>query len=233
MNHQRAPHDTSDSLLPGIELNPPGEASASVIWLHGLGADGHDFEPIVPELNLDPALAVRFVFPHAPVQPVTINNGIAMRAWYDIRTPDLAEREDEEGLRQSSGLVEKLIEREISRGVAAERIVLAGFSQGGAVALHLGLRYPRRLAGILALSTYLVAGHKLAGEAHQANRDTPVFMGHGNQDPVVPEARGKAARDLLTSAGHPVEWHSYPMPHAVIPAEIRDIGAWLAARLSD
>jgi phospholipase/carboxylesterase len=206
-----------------------GPAEGAVIWLHGLGADGHDFEPIVPELGLPPTRRVRFVFPHAPVQPVTINGGLAMRAWYDITNDG---RQDAAGIRASQKQVEALIEREKTRGIACHRIVLAGFSQGGAIALHTGLRYPERLAGILALSTYLPLADTLAAEAHPANRDVPIFMAHGTQDPLIPLARARASRDALQALGYEVEWHEYPMPHSVCAPEIAEVGAWLGRVLA-
>jgi len=214
-------------LLPSIELETAPSPSASVIWLHGLGADGNDFVPIVPELKLPAAPAVRFIFPHAPMRPVTINNGFRMRAWYDISAADLNNRADIEGVRQSRAQVEALIEREKTRGVAAGRIVLAGFSQGGAIALYAGVRHAERLAGVLALSTYLVAPDKLAAEASAANRGLPIFMAHGTFDPVVRPEWGEASRRALEAAGYPVEWHSYPMPHSVCLEEVVAIGAWL------
>jgi phospholipase/carboxylesterase len=215
-------------LLPSIELETAPGPSASVIWLHGLGADGNDFVPIVTELRLPPAAAVRFVFPHAPVRPVTINNGMRMRAWYDIAAADLNNRADIAGVRQSQGEVEALIAREESRGVPAKRIVLAGFSQGGAIALYAGLRHAERLAGILALSTYLVQADKLPAEAAAANRDVPIFMAHGSADPVVRFEWGLASRRALEANGNPVEWHEYPVEHSVCLEEVRSIGLWLA-----
>jgi phospholipase/carboxylesterase len=206
-----------------------GAAEATVIWLHGLGADGHDFEPIVPELGLPPTLRLRFVFPHAPVQAVTINGGLAMRAWYDITNDG---RQDAAGIRASQQRVEALIEREKRRGVAPARIVLAGFSQGGAIALHTGLRHPERLAGILVLSTYLPLADTLAAEAHPANREVPIFMAHGTEDPLIPLARGRASRDALHALGYQIEWHEYPMPHSLCAEEIAHIGAWLTRVLS-
>ena len=217
----------STELLPSIEIETAPNPDASVIWLHGLGADGNDFVPIVPELGLAPAPAVRFVFPHAPVRPVTINNGMRMRAWYDISAADLQNRADLAGVRQSQALVEALIERERSRGVASARIVLAGFSQGGAIALYTGLRHAQRLGGVIALSTYLVAADKLASEASAANRGLPIFMGHGTADPIVRYQWGEASRRTLEAAGYPVEWHGYPMPHSVCMEEIVALGAWL------
>jgi phospholipase/carboxylesterase len=218
-------------LLESIELQTGPHPDAAVIWMHGLGADGSDFVPIVPELGLLPR-AVRFVFPHAPMQPVTINAGYVMRAWYDIKALAIDRREDEVGVRASHALVETLIARERSRGIPAERLVLAGFSQGGAIALFTGLRQPERLAGIMALSTYVPVAAALAREEHAANRDTAIFMAHGTEDPVVPYRLGTSSRDLLRGLGHAVEWHDYPMPHAVCPEEITDIAAWLARVLA-
>jgi phospholipase/carboxylesterase len=197
-----------------------------VLWLHGLGADGHDFEPIVPELRLPDEAGVRFVFPHAPSIPMSLNQGFVMPAWYDIRDTDLRHRHDEAGIRASAERIEALIVHEIEQGVPAERIFLAGFSQGGAIALHVGLRHRERLAGILALSTYLVCADSLPAERSAANADVPIFQAHGTFDPMVNLARGQDARDRLLGLGYAVEWHTYPMPHAVCPDEIRDIGAW-------
>lgn len=212
-------------LLDTVELETGTTPTASVIWLHGLGADGHDFEAIVPELDLA-AVAIRFVFPHAPMQPVTINAGMVMRAWYDVSDAAIR-REDEAGVRASQGRIEALIAREKERGTSARRLLLAGFSQGGAVALHTGLRHRERLAGIMALSCYLPVADKLAAEAQAANRDVPVFMGHGSLDPVVAISRALESRELLGRQGYAVEWHEYPMPHAVCAEEIRDISTWL------
>ncbi|MGE5794401.1 MAG: alpha/beta hydrolase [Bacteroidota bacterium] len=213
-------------LLDAIQLETGRDPAASVIWLHGLGADGRDFVPIVGELDL-PAAPIRFVFPHAPVQPVTINNGMRMRAWYDIVADDLARREDERGVRASQGLVEALVARERERGIPAARIVLAGFSQGGAIALQTGLRQAERLAGIMALSTYVPIAATLEAERNPANADVPIFMAHGTQDPIIPLAHARRSRELLERLGYPVEWHEYVMPHSVSPHEIQDIGAWL------
>ena len=224
----------SEPLLPCVEIEPSGaEASRCVIWLHGLGADGHDFEPVVPHLGLDPALGVRFVFPHAPAMPVTLNGGMMMPSWYDIEEVDLRRSHDESGVRRSAAQVRALIERERARGVPAERVVLAGFSQGGAVALFEGLRHPRRLAGIMALSTYLVCEEALLSERSEANADVPVFQAHGSHDPMVGFDRGRDARDRLRELGHPVEWHDYPMQHQVCAEELEDIGAWLGRVLAD
>ncbi len=206
-----------------IEIDSGPNPQAAVIWLHGLGADGHDFEPIVPELRL--SKAVRFVFPHAPVRPVTINNGMRMRAWYDIFQFG-GGPEDEKGVRESEGLLRKLIEAEKARGIQATKIVLAGFSQGGAIVLQTGLRYPERLAGIMALSTYLPLQEKI-GEASQANRDVPIFMAHGTYDDIIPLRRAEQSKDLLAKSGYPVEWKTYPMPHSVCPEEIGHISQFL------
>ena len=211
--------------LDAIEIETARNPSASVIWLHGLGADGNDFAPIVPALKV-PGAAIRFVFPHAPVQPVTINGGMRMRAWYDI-SDGAIRREDESGVRASQALIEALIAREKERGTAANRLVLAGFSQGGAIALQTGLRHSERVAGIMALSTYLPIADKFAAEASKANRDAPIFMAHGSYDPVIPLARAEQSRGLLQSLGYIVEWREYPMTHSVCPEEVSDISAWL------
>jgi phospholipase/carboxylesterase len=216
--------------LEAVEIETAASPDASVIWLHGLGADGHDFEPVVPELRLAPMLRLRFVFPHAPVRPVTLNMGVRMRAWYDILQLG-GGPEDEAGVRASQGMVEALIERERSRGVAARRIVLAGFSQGGAIALHTGLRHGQRLAGILALSTYLPLAGSLQAERSEANRDVPIFMAHGEFDDIIPITRAQQSRQALAAQGYALQWHSYPMPHSVCGEEIADIAAWLAANL--
>ena len=221
----------TENILPSIELESAPGAGASVIWLHGLGADGNDFVPIVPELRLPPSLPVRFVFPHAPVRPVTINNGFRMRAWYDIAAADLTNRADLAGVRESRALIDALIAREKARGVPAARIVLAGFSQGGAIALYTGVRHAERLGGIIALSTYLVAADKLASEASAANRGLPIFMAHGTADPVVRPEWGEASRRALEAAGYPVEWHLYGMPHSVCMEEVVAIGEWLRRAL--
>jgi phospholipase/carboxylesterase len=211
--------------LDAIEIETAKSPSASIIWLHGLGADGNDFASIVPALTL-PKAAIRFVFPHAPIQPVTINGGMRMRAWYDI-VDGAIRREDESGVRASQRLIEALIAREKERGTAARRLVLAGFSQGGAIALQTGLRHPERLAGIMALSSYLPIADKFSAEASAANRDVPVFMAHGSYDPIVPLARAEQSRGVLQSFGYAVEWREYPMPHSVCAEEVTDIGAWL------
>jgi phospholipase/carboxylesterase len=204
---------------------------AAVIWLHGLGADGHDFEPVVPELRLPPALRTRFVFPHAPVRPVTLNMGMPMRAWYDIVQLG-GGREDAAGIRESQSSVEALIGRERGRGIAPHRIVLAGFSQGGAIALQAGLRHGERLAGVLALSTYLPIAQTLAQERAPANADVPIFMAHGRFDEVIPMARAQQSRAALGALGYEVEWHEYAMPHSVCGEEIADIAGWLLRSLA-
>lgn len=216
-----------DDLLETIEHQTGDAPTTSVIVLHGLGADGSDFVPLVQELDLRAIGPVRFVFPHAPTMPVTINGGYEMRAWYDILGADLVRREDEAGLRASQRRVAALIDRERQRGVPAERIVLAGFSQGCAMALLTGLRYPERLAGIVGLSGYLPLPAQLDAERHDANRLVPIFLAHGTADPVVPMARALASRETLRGLGYDVEWHDYPMPHSVCVEEIGDLNAWL------
>ncbi|MGD2129680.1 MAG: alpha/beta hydrolase fold domain-containing protein [Lysobacterales bacterium] len=206
------------------------DPEVAVIWLHGLGADGHDFEPLVPELMWPGAPAIRFVFPHAPVRPVTINGGMSMRAWYDIVSLTSHRGGDHEGIAESVRAVSQLIEREESRGVNPARIVLAGFSQGGAIALRLALRRAEPLAGLIGLSTYLLDDEDPASAVHEANRDLPVFIGHGTHDPMVPLRLGEIAAERLAAMGYMVEWHSYPMPHAVCPQEIADLSAWLRDR---
>ena len=220
------------ALLPCIEVLTGKDPDAAVIWLHGLGADGNDFVPIVPELRLPSGLAVRFVFPHAPVRPVTINNGFPMRAWYDVLAADIASRADMSGVHASQQAVEVLITQERNRGIAPRRLVLAGFSQGGVIALHTGLRYPERLAGIIALSTYLVAADRLPAEAGDANRDVPIFMAHGDADPMIRPEWGESSRHALEASGYRVEWHTYRMQHAVVLEEIQAIGAFIARVLA-
>jgi phospholipase/carboxylesterase len=220
----------STKQLEAIEIETGPQPQASVIWLHGLGADGNDFVPIVHELDLSGAPDIRFVFPHAPMQPVSINNGYVMRAWYDVKWGDLEGRSkqaDEKGVRSSQAAVAQLIEREISRGSSAGRIVLAGFSQGGAIALQTALRYPQKLGGVMALSTYLPLAESFAEEAAAENRRTPIFMAHGTDDAVIQHAIGAQSRDVLVQHGYDVEWHSYPMAHSVCLEEIRHIGDFL------
>jgi len=223
---------TSD-LLSAIEIETAPNPNAAVIWLHGLGDDGQGWSEIVPALNVPPTFAVRFIFPHAPVMPVTINNGYPMRAWYDIRENDFNERADIAGVKRSQAQVEALVAREKARGVAAQRIVLAGFSQGGAIALYAGLRHAERLAGIVALSTYVIAPAALPLEASAANRDIPIFMAHGTQDPVVQFRWAEASRQALVAAGYNVGWHAYPMPHSAVPEEIDAISRFLIRVLRD
>jgi phospholipase/carboxylesterase len=211
-------------ILETIEIETAPDPRASIIWMHGLGADGNDFAPLADQIALP--VAVRYIFPHAPMMPVSINNGYVMRAWYDITDAGIRS-EDEDGVRASQQSVEVLLAREKSRGVGASRIVLAGFSQGGAIALHTGLRHGERLAGIMALSTYVPLADKLAKEANPANREVPIFMAHGTADPMIAFARAKAARDLLQQQAYAVEWHEYRMQHSVCPQEIADIGEWL------
>jgi len=211
--------------MEAVEIETGSPPQAAVIWLHGLGADGHDFEPIVPELRLKQA--VRFVFPHAPVQPVTINQGMRMRAWYDIFQFG-GGREDDKGIRASQALIVKLIEEQ---PVPAEKIILAGFSQGGAIALQTALRYPKPLAGVMALSTYLPLAATLAAERNTANAQVPIFMAHGGYDDIIPIQRARDSKNLLEKLGHRIEWHEYPMPHSVCGEEVRDISAFLAKLL--
>jgi len=223
--------DDYGKLLEYVEVTTSGDPSYSVIWLHGLGADGHDFEPIVPYLGLPPAMAVRFIFPHAMIRPVTINGGAVMRAWYDIIEISTSRGQDEAGIKHSARKVIELIDFEIRRGIEASKIILAGFSQGGAMALHVGLRYPQKLAGIMALSAYLLFPDRLQSESSEANAGTPIFIGHGTQDPVVPYSLGQAAHSMLQAGQRSVEWHSYPIPHSVSQPEIADIGRWMQSRL--
>jgi phospholipase/carboxylesterase len=213
--------------LETVEVETGSSPRASVIWLHGLGADGHDFEPIVPEMDLPEDVAIRFVFPHAPMRAVAVNNGMVMRAWYDISLAGGKRQEDEPGVRESERQIRALIEREGKRGVSAAATFLFGFSQGGAMALHTGLRYPERLGGIAALSCALPLADTLGVEAASANRDVPIFMAHGAQDPMIPLSRGAEARDRLIALGYRVEWHEYLMPHSVCAEEIADLSAWL------
>jgi phospholipase/carboxylesterase len=219
----------SAETLETIEIETAADPRASIIWMHGLGADGNDFAPLADEIDLP--VAVRYIFPHAPMMPVSINGGYVMRAWYDISDAAIR-REDESGVRASQRLVEDLLAREKSRGIGAGRIVLAGFSQGGAIALQAGLRHGERLAGIMALSTYVPLADQLAAEANPANRGVPIFMAHGTADPMIPLARAQASRDLLLQQGYALEWSEYRMHHSVCPQEIADIGAWLGRVLA-
>ncbi len=215
------------SLPETVEVEPRSGADASVVLLHGLGADGHDFESLVPELRLPGSTAVRWVFPHAPVRPVTINGGARMRAWYDIAGLDRRAPQDEAGIRASTAAVQALLAREHERGIASDRIVLAGFSQGGAIALFAGLREPARLAGLLALSTYLPLADRLAAEAHPANAAVPILMAHGTHDSMVPLALAEDSRALLLERGYDVDFRTYPMPHSLCAEEVADIREWL------
>ena len=216
--------------MDSIEIETGGHPVGSVIWLHGLGADGHDFEPIVPELRLPPSLALRFIFPNAPVRPVTLNGGMPMRAWYDIDPASpLAGGDD---IHDSAQEIAALIEIEMGRGISAERVILAGFSQGGVIALHLALRYPQALGGVMGLSTYLDNPDHLAAELSLANTSIPIFLAHGTMDPMIPIHRAAASRDQLLALNYDVEWHEYPMGHQVCPEEIRHISHWLQARFS-
>jgi phospholipase/carboxylesterase len=214
-------------LLPHVELATGAAPRGTVIWMHGLGADGWDFVPLVRELPLPEDLELRFIFPHAPVQPVTINNGYEMRAWYDIKMNDIARLPDEEGIRESQQAVEQFIAREATRGVDSRHIVLAGFSQGGAIALQAGLRHANRLGGIMALSTYLTLQDSLAAEASPANRATPIFMAHGTQDQVVPLSLAESSAQALKSHGYEVEWHTWPMQHSVCAEEVQAAAEFL------
>ena len=223
----------TESLLPTVEILTGPEPTHAVIWLHGLGADGHDFEPVVDEFDAARLPPTRFVFPHAPKRAVTINAGYVMRAWFDIYSRDYGNRtEDAAGTEASAAQVEALIARENARGIPDERIVLAGFSQGGAIALHAGLRHPQRLAGVMALSTFLPLAERLAGEAHPANRDVPIFMAHGQGGSVIPHDFARQSAELLAAAGYPLEWRSYPMEHSLCLPEVRDIEDWLARVLA-
>jgi len=218
-------------LLEAVIIGPE-TAENCVIWLHGLGADGHDFEPIVPELRFSQKSRTRFVFPHAPSRPVSLNQGYVMPAWYDILAIDDEAEQDQAGIRESAAQIVALMTREQERGIPPQRLVLAGFSQGGAIALHVALRYHQRLGGLLALSTYLPLAGYLAHEASAENRDLPIFMAHGQFDPVVPLALAEVSRQRLAQQGYDVDWHLYPMEHSVMPQEIADIGDWLEQRLA-
>ncbi len=210
-----------------IELQTGVDPSWAVIWLHGLGANGHDFEPVAPQLGFTDDPAVRFIFPHAPVRPITINGGMEMRGWYDIKGMNFNRQEDRPGLEDSMQIVQSLIEQENARGIPAERIFLAGFSQGGAISLFTGLRFKERLAGIIALSTYLPDAESSASERHAANQNIPIFMAHGSRDPVIPIALAEHSRELLRQMGYAVQWKSYPMEHSVNADEIQHIAQFL------
>ncbi|MDF1839656.1 MAG: alpha/beta fold hydrolase [Planctomycetota bacterium] len=217
----------STPLLECVVLEPDVDATASVVWMHGLGASGHDFPPVVPELGLVEGHGIRFLFPHAPSIPVTVNGGMVMPAWYDILAMDFDRRVDEDGVRGSAAHIQALVENEIQRGIPADRIVLAGFSQGGAIALHLGLRFPQALAGVMLLSTYMACDGNLDEERSEANAQVPIFQAHGTRDPMVLLGMGEAARDRMLGLGYGVEWHTYPMEHNVVMEEIQAIGTWL------
>ena len=219
-----------DDLLPHITLETGDSPQHSIIWLHGLGADGEDFVPVAEQMPLP--VAVRYIFPHAPMQPVTINGGYVMRAWYDIIGTDIGSQQDEAGIRDSQTAIEKLIAQEQQRGIETHNIYLAGFSQGGAIALFTGLRHAEKLGGIIALSTYLPLSRTLAQEASAANRDLPIFMAHGNADPIVPYALGQSSAQKLKDQGYRLDWHEYSMPHSVCMEEIGDLAAWLAKQLT-
>ncbi len=219
-----------ERLLEAVEVVTGPEPRNAVIWLHGLGADGHDFEPVVPMLGMGRVEATRFIFPHAPVRPVTLNAGMRMRAWYDIRGLQLSRDQDEAGILESARQVGALIRRENQRGIPSNRIVLAGFSQGGAVAVYVAARYPEKLAGLMALSAYLLFPDRLERERHPANASTPVFIAHGTVDPTVPIALGKDLASRLGELAYPVNWRQYPIPHSVSQDEIADIGNWLVGR---
>lgn len=219
------------ALLPFVDVPASGKAQAAVVWLHGLGDSGNGFSPIVPELRLPANAGIRFLFPHAPEIPVTINGGMRMRAWYDIKTMDLTNRADEAGVRQSATAVTALLDKLISDGIPSERIMLAGFSQGGVIALHLLPRLPYKLAGFMALSTYMACPEKLAAEQLAYNKSTPVFIAHGTQDPVVPLSAGQQAYNTYKAAGYNVSWRDYRMPHSVCAQEVDEISRFIQSRL--
>jgi phospholipase/carboxylesterase len=224
--------NSANELLPAVILDAPGLHKASIIWLHGLGDSGNGFAPIAPELKLDPSLGVKFIFPHAPIRPVTINNGMQMRAWYDIKSIDMDSRADIEGVLESTQAVKKLIENEIESGIDASKIMLIGFSQGGVIAYHLGTRFEQSLAGIVGLSTYMCEPQSLAEQKHEANVDTPILVCHGVQDEVVPMGLGKIALNTLQSNGFQASWKEYQMQHNVCLPEIEDIAAFISKQLA-
>lgn len=228
MNLRSRMQETEQAVI----IQPPRTADATVIWLHGLGADGYDFVPVVPELGLGEDHGIRFVFPHAPVRPVTLNGGYEMRAWYDILGLDRQAKQDAAGIAASEKLVHGFIQHELDAGIAAQRIVIAGFSQGGAIALHTALRYPQRLGGLLPLSTYLPMHDRLGSERSEANLDLPILMCHGDHDPVLSYELGQSSCEQLRALGYTIDWRRYPMAHAVCPEEIDDIGIWLRKRLA-
>ena len=217
-------------IIQHLELNTGADPKGTIIWMHGLGADCWDFVSIVKELGLPADLPLRFIFPQAPSRPITINNGQIMPGWYDISMAQLQRKPDEPGVRQSQAAIEELIAREIGRGIAADKIILAGFSQGGAIALQTGLRYREALGGIMALSTYLTLDDSLAAEATIANANIPIFMAHGTEDQLIPLALAQSSRAKMAARGYKIEWHEYPMPHSVCMEEIEEIGVWIQAR---
>jgi phospholipase/carboxylesterase len=219
-------------LLPSVIVDAPSTHQATVIWLHGLGDSGNGFAPIVPALNIPDTLGIKFIFPHAPVRPVTVNNGMAMRAWYDIKSMNFNDRADLVGVKESAAQVKALIEAEIASGIPASKIVLAGFSQGGVISYYLGCRFPQTLAGIMTLSTYMADGESLGDERSEASLSTPIFAAHGRFDDVVPVAMGKAAFTQVEALGYQAQWQEYPMQHNVCPEQIGHISAWLQARLA-
>lgn len=221
----------ADALLPYVEVNPDKKPDSVVIWLHGLGDSGNGFAPIVPQLALPDSMSVRFVFPHAPIIPVTINGGMEMRAWYDIKSLSFEDRADMEGVQRSAAQVEQLIQQEIDSGIPADRVVLAGFSQGGVISYYLGLRFPHKLAGILTLSTYMCDHDQSRTGWSDINKTTPIFASHGAYDEMVPIALGKAAYTNLSEAGFKVRWEQYPMQHNVHMSQIKDVAKWLQERL--
>lgn len=231
-NSKSADNTSGDNQLEFVEVNTVANPEYSVIWMHGLGADGHDFEPIVPYLGLPPGTAVRFIFPHALMRPITVNSGAVMHAWYDIIDISTTKDQDEAGISHSAEKIHALVDSEIERRIPASNIILAGFSQGGAMALHVGLRYPQKLAGIMVLSAYLLFPERLHNECSEANARTPVFIAHGTQDPMVPFMLGEALRSSLQTGQWPLEWHSYPIPHSVSQEEIADIGRWMQSCFS-
>jgi len=232
LQSHRSLNAMSHICLATVETETAPNPDASIIWLHGLGADGHDFEPVVPELDLPQGLAVRFIFPHAPSMPVSINGGYIMPAWYDIRQTDLGIEQDEEGIQRSAGAIKLLIEQEQMRGVEQSRIIVAGFSQGGAMALHVGLQSEAGVGGIVALSAYLLrTAMRACSEGAMHRPETPIFMAHGIDDPVVPCALADSGYRYLLKRGYPVEWHSHPIQHTVCPDEIRALGRWLSGLL--